>query len=104
MKTAILHFHVVTIMDDHVFASIDLINIIDIDSDGLVTKAGEPMSTEDLAHFFVDLEFGSDSVGKSESTLRVLLHVNKEPGLVRIKEEPGSVRIKEEPGLVRIKA
>jgi len=84
-------------------ANIDLINLVDIDSDGLVTKAGEPMSTEDLAHFLEDLEFGSDSVEKSESTSGVLLHVKEEPGLVRIKEEPGSVRIKEEPGLVRMK-
>lgn len=74
MKTAIQYFYVVTIMDSRAVANIDLVNLSDIYSDGLVTKAGKPMSTEGLPHFLADLTFGSDSVEKSVSTSAVQLH------------------------------
>jgi len=45
------------------FAFVDL---VDIDADGLVKNAGEPMSTGELGQFLEDLEFGSDSASSVE--------------------------------------
>jgi len=95
-------------------SQIDFVNLVDMNSDGLVTKAGEPMSTEDLANFLEDLEF--DSVGssavKGESTSCAtlspspsasVLHasMSMSPAAVRIKGEPGLVLIKDEPGRIK---